>query len=508
MERSEEGSQCVKCGLRCVLKGRPGRDELFGAPCDSCKLTLCKDCAGVSTTEAHAIGLVQRNILFFCSGCKREVAEWQRRRLDLTDCDLHGKDQQIEKLRVEYEQETEKLALRVSELELELKACSQQLGKQRKLTQDFTDDVLFNEEKLLEDLKSRSEIISRLNRDLISMGEQHRQMEDELLELRKENHGLVLRLSDLDEISRQMVQSMRMLEADNLLYTGELHRLRNDQVGAGLRRHTTEELADSVFHDGASEFPGTKDQDVVHLREEEQSSADVTATTGIRLESSNHGRTIRDVSSDVKKSASLVEGEKKKKERFLILSDEQAFGLRSSLGSKLDEFLVQSIIKPGARFLDVIGNIVALTKNFTKNDYVLILAGSNDFFAGGCPSIGELHQRLKLCTHTNIILSAVPFSYRHRGENNPRIFRFNKRLSEYSFELNKYAEADVLYADINSDKGWRMKSRDFASRLTLLVNKSKNLTSKNLIFVTLQHDLSLSEKQNFIHQPRPKNLQT
>ena len=62
---------CTKCKATCAFKQRPKEDELFGAECDFCNNAICKKCAALYTTEAHALALTgQRNLLFYCPDCK------------------------------------------------------------------------------------------------------------------------------------------------------------------------------------------------------------------------------------------------------------------------------------------------------------------------------------------------------------------------------------------------------------------------------------------------------
>lgn len=71
MLQPTNATTCSKCQKQCVKKRRLNEGENFGAPCDSCSLIYCRECAKLSTTETDAIALQgNRTLLFFCSQCK------------------------------------------------------------------------------------------------------------------------------------------------------------------------------------------------------------------------------------------------------------------------------------------------------------------------------------------------------------------------------------------------------------------------------------------------------
>ncbi|CAG9767410.1 unnamed protein product [Ceutorhynchus assimilis] len=89
--------------------------------------------------------------------------------------------------------------------------------------------------------------------------------------------------------------------------------------------------------------------------------------------------------------------------KVLILGDECVKGLRPHLVKLLKaNYAVQAIIKPGAKFGDVINNLSALLNGYGEDDYVVIMGGINDFLQGKVPKIKNIWTTLKLCMHTNI----------------------------------------------------------------------------------------------------------
>ncbi|KAG5872114.1 hypothetical protein JTB14_016199 [Gonioctena quinquepunctata] len=138
--------------------------------------------------------------------------------------------------------------------------------------------------------------------------------------------------------------------------------------------------------------------------------------------------------------------------KILILCDELGYGLGKSISKFIgNEFSIETLIKPGAYFVNVIEDIINLSTNFGLNDYIIVLAGSNDFHAKKFPLFREINSKAKCSSHTNIIFSSVP--YGNHVELNDFIYKFNLKLNDYSHKLNHYAEGDISFFDLNNVKG-------------------------------------------------------
>ncbi|KAG5865198.1 hypothetical protein JTB14_020765 [Gonioctena quinquepunctata] len=94
--------------------------------------------------------------------------------------------------------------------------------------------------------------------------------------------------------------------------------------------------------------------------------------------------------------------------KILILCNELGYGLGKSISKFIgNEFSIETLIKPGAYFVNVIEDIINLSTNFGLNDYIIVLAGSNDFHAKKFPLFREINSKAKCSSHTNIIFSSV-----------------------------------------------------------------------------------------------------
>jgi hypothetical protein len=68
------------------------------------------------------------------------------------------------------------------------------------------------------------------------------------------------------------------------------------------------------------------------------------------------------------------------KKNILIIDDSHGRDMHNILRSSLndDNTLVSSFIKPGAGMKEVVKNVSEMTKNFTKDDVVILIGGTND----------------------------------------------------------------------------------------------------------------------------------
>lgn len=104
----------------------------------------------------------------------------------------------------------------------------------------------------------------------------------------------------------------------------------------------------------------------------------------------------------------------KKKRRVTILADSHGKLLSNYMNDLREEFEVLVCSKPGAKLKHVIQDGLGLVKDFTENDCVIILAGTNDLHRDE-PFQLTLDQGMRCLTEvdlrTNVLVCGVP--YRH-----------------------------------------------------------------------------------------------
>lgn len=153
------------------------------------------------------------------------------------------------------------------------------------------------------------------------------------------------------------------------------------------------------------------------------------------------------------------------------------------MSKQLKNCTVQTIIKPNACFKDVIECMVDLVKNYTINDFVIVLAGLNDFKNKKYPHFKDINNQIKHCTHTNIILASVPF-YNFENKINNFVYKFNDKLNGYVFRLNRYAKGNIIYLELNNRKGFSITKNEIVKKIIKNIELKKN-ANKNLKFVQM-----------------------
>lgn len=135
-------------------------------------------------------------------------------------------------------------------------------------------------------------------------------------------------------------------------------------------------------------------------------------------------------------------GPKKKKKgkkagvkEILIVADSQGRDcssmLKEELSGKLNgNFEVCGIVKPNGKLKDVVEHISNLVEDFTKDDCVIVMGGTNDVEEGDNyrETIMEGVQRaLPVSCHTNIIFNSIPMRF-DRYELSPHVHAANHQF--------------------------------------------------------------------------------
>lgn len=129
--------------------------------------------------------------------------------------------------------------------------------------------------------------------------------------------------------------------------------------------------------------------------------------------------------------------EHNKKHRVIIIADNQGRNVRPHLQNLLGpNYLVTSFIKPNAVLGEVISSMKVEIQELTMNDYVILLAGSNDKNPYDLSS--KLDMWLSSVTNTNVIVGEIPRNY-YLHET-----KLNYNLKYY---CTKYVNA--VYIDMN-----------------------------------------------------------
>lgn len=133
--------------------------------------------------------------------------------------------------------------------------------------------------------------------------------------------------------------------------------------------------------------------------------------------------------------------------RIQIISDSCGrFGsqyLSSILPS--NTFQVSTIIKPNASLDNVVKDSPQLCRSFGKNDWIVIMGGTNDCLQGKDLSRKSFESTLSKLCQTNVIVTSVPY-LRNNGFCNSKIYNFNCDLYNCIRRLNC---GSIHFLDVN-----------------------------------------------------------
>lgn len=198
----------------------------------------------------------------------------------------------------------------------------------------------------------------------------------------------------------------------------------------------------------------------------------------------------------------------------MILADSHGRNVNKIIKNKLDsKYNSIGIFKPNATFEQVTDNIGGLTSSLSKNDNVIIIAGTNNINNKKYPSFKHIVDIMRLCTKTRLAISTVPYRYDFPYLNK-YIFKFNKKLVETVRNFNLWTNEDVDIIDINHGcsrrhytvHGLHFNAKGKTKIADTLVNYIKfgnNVSTSNLI-----HIPSVSALPNIVKIQTPNALQT
>lgn len=459
--------QCTKCQQDCVFKNRPKENEVFGAACDCCKNIFCRECAVINTTEAHAVALTQRTLIFYCMDCKPLVKDTPKikdllKTIDNLKSESIKKDLRIEKLKNKCGDTTKELQQKVDVLTVKITQKDDHIAGLKTRIQDF-ENMANTEQEYVDRIKKQTEEISNTKKELTQLIEANQSLNAKIQEHESKLSNLETVNRELEELKGTMLTSIETLAAENQVHVNDLDRARIDLT-------TLQEELNKKFIQSA--FPETE-----------------MGTQERVLESFTHKSAKHNITNKV--SPLIINNEissNKEIIKILVLCDEQGRYIDNLLNKLLIDktvnYKIESIIKPGAGLCNIVGNLKGLTREYTSKDYVILVAGSNDFKNNRIPSINMLLDEVKGCVHTNIVVLSVPYFFDYSI--NLKIHKFNIKLSDILFKLNKISENGISCVDYNSEHSPRLGKKKMACReiVNIMRNGSGN---KNLIFVKTQN---------------------
>ena len=449
-----------RCTFKCCKK------EFSNLVCVYCLHVFHPSCGerrkGFKELEAHKV---------YCTeDCEKKhlrqvkIPDQLREKLDKYKKQMIQKDTEVTSIQCKYREETEALQEELTKALKKAKEHESYILKQRKMTEEFKDDVFEAERHFVTKAQDQINVIEDLNTDIKNLNNENKKLIEELAEKSKEMKKMEDRIEELNVISRQMVQTIAMLEGQYKICSRELNKVNNEVLEMGNKsinkNEVTNEEDDMNSEYDCTQRPSWCDQ---HTQVRGES-----AVLGGSLCRNGTGRGCVT--------------------KVLVLCDEYGKYLDKAIRRQFfnKQIQVETFVKPGGLYRNIIENIDGISKDFTSTDYIIVVAGANDLANNKYPSMRHINFKLKSCRHTNLILCSVPMS----AHTNYKTLNFNQRLFEYTMVVDRFSEHKVSYLEINDLAGKKSSNHRVSLGIRSEIESPRKINS-NLIFIKLVHEQSI-----------------
>lgn len=359
----------------------------------------------------------------------------------------------------------------------------------------YTEVVLDAEKILSVKLENLNKKNTSLEAELKVYKNNEKEIKSRLTFLNEANVNLEEKIRELIDLKTGLTVSLETLEKENVEYFKEIRDLCQNLAkfsGAGKEveelRRTAECVLTSIGVLGSEKHQYGYETNTLQ-DEIDRTDLHVTGTSERIQRATEVEQLPIDRPNDDLLPSTQDNRETNKIKKMLILCDEAGRGLRKALHESFKkDYQVQCIIKPGASYIEVVTNIEQFVKHYNKNDCVIILAGSSEFQQKKLPRVREIWQKIKYCTHTNLIFLSHPDIQKFVISD--KIDKFYNKFHFFIDKVNWVSEGVISFLNYfdNGKKKWGLVSELILNNL----NPNKGLV-KNLLFVPLTNSGQLKK---------------
>lgn len=413
----------------------------------------------LATKKSNKVKKLSARRILCSEKCAKEDSE-RRTGSDAQLSELHEAKTRIRELAVESLAVADRKDERIGELEAEVDRLTADVADRegfiqslRRRSTDFEDEVMQAEERFVREINQYQETVARLMKELQEIRVINESLGRRLQEGLERFKALETEMKQLNEVNRSMIVSIESLEAENLAYRSERAGLSGSDASVGDVRGLGQ-LTDHADGQGSC----------LHVKETE---------------------TVDDCAGGNSVKVNV-------RRRVLVLCDQSGRGLASMLGKRI-QGRMQTVIKPGAFFEDVLENIVSLTRDFGLEDYVVVVAGVNNFRRGICPSLRRIQKKIEQCSHTNVLLASVP--YRSVVPWSRTLAAgFSVRADEYMSRLDHYARGKIRWLDVAGDYGPRWSVSNICAAVVGEISGGRKISNLRFVDTTTVNRSFLGER--------------
>lgn len=145
----------------------------------------------------------------------------------------------------------------------------------------------------------------------------------------------------------------------------------------------------------------------------------------------------------------ILQFEAQRKKEVVMLADSHGRNAKDIFNSFLPKelFNVRVMFKPSAFYAEVLSDVDFISRGLTRQDYFIIMAGTNDLLANSPLHESTLRATLDNLKHTNTFFVGVPYWY-GKAEHNENVAQFNfmadKVIEDYDYVM--YVETSYIFS--------------------------------------------------------------
>lgn len=131
----------------------------------------------------------------------------------------------------------------------------------------------------------------------------------------------------------------------------------------------------------------------------------------------------------------------KHKPRILILADSHGRKCSEIIRNNIGEhFETISFVKPNAKFNNVVEHVDKIGYGFTKDDYILVLGGTNDFNESNIEKVKiDVSKLSNIAKRTNVIYPGIPLRFDGKNiDKNKKIKVTNEAINKQLFKMAQH----------------------------------------------------------------------
>lgn len=335
----------------------------------------------------------------------------------------------------------------IRKLQIEVAQREDSLKRLKRNSKVFEDEIMETEQGYVNTIEEQKLRIIQLKNEILLLNANNEKLKADIESRAEQILQLEKQIKDLNDMSKSMISTIRMLENESKQHLDELTKI---QQGVSGNLVETLSVKNKVYVQDLKET----NCEIFSLREEPVLS-ETTSEVGTALENNNPSSCTVTAVSDSPPKIDINTNVRQSK--VIVLTDDCGKYLHDTLRKALGpNYTLQVFCKPYARFKDVISGVGCVLGELTSGDYVLVLAGMNDSVI----SLKDVTQLANKCFYTNLIISSVPISSTYSDSNlASRISGINDKLFKITTKL-KYFCNSIDFLNLHNRFGYDEWVRD------------------------------------------------